>query len=528
MTKCPHCLHTFSALGKHLSRSPPCRLSQYPPPPPLEADLEEDDDAEKDIRVTVAHGLAKLLVRHGCHHTAVQEMIAMTNDVLAVAQSNILSEVRRLPGSSSIVARIETIIAERLKLYEGLDTPHKQMKFIKKIFGPKYVEPSLLFLGERTYTFEDEEGTIHTYKEQEAHAVTFDLVAESMRVMEASDIAYQHVVDTSSRWRVGTRNLPKPTALADITDGTNFLEHPLLVDPEDDDVLIIALMLSADAVETCNPVGVARGKHKIVGMLFSLLNLPSGMRTRKEYIGTAMLALNDDMKFYGATHLLGGCDSDLEPIAGMEASVGAQLRRYSTPVPVTVRGKQWRLKIVPVLLTADFEAQGLFGFESESAHAHSLCRLCLFNKSVEGAYTKPTDYISKPGRGRGRKRSWPERTAPEVEALMAELRELREQNDAQGAEEFSTRHGIFSSGSPFHSKVTPGFNIVDFRPQDVMHLIGCGLGLRDASEIVHWGVKKVKAFDVPKLNGRLARCAPPSPPVPTHALISLAPFALTA
>jgi hypothetical protein len=111
---------------------------------------------------------------------------------------------------------------------------------------------------------------------------------------------------------------------------------------------------------------------------------------------------------------------------------------------------------------------------------------------------------------------------------MAELRELREQNDAKGAEEFSTKHGIFSSESPFHSKVTPGFNIVDFRPQDTMHLIGCGLGLRDASELVHWGVKRVKAFDVPKLNGRLARCAPPSPPVPTHALISLAPFALTA
>ena len=39
---------------------------------------------------------------------------------------------------------------------------------------------------------------------------------------------------------------------------------------------------------------------------------------------------------------------------------------------------------------------------------------------------------------------------------MAELRELREQNDAKGAEEFSTKHGIFSSDSPFHSKVTPG------------------------------------------------------------------------
>ena len=43
---------------------------------------------------------------------------------------------------------------------------------------------------------------------------------------------------------------PPPT----LTVGTNFPEHPLLVDPEDDDVLNIALMPSADVAETCNPI----------------------------------------------------------------------------------------------------------------------------------------------------------------------------------------------------------------------------------------------------------------------------------
>ena len=69
-----------------------------------------------------------------------------------------------------------------------------------------------------------------------------------------------------------------------------------------------------------------------------------------------MLVLEDDLKHYGATFALGGCGDDMEPIAGMEKSVGAQLRRCSRPVPITVRGKAWRVKIVLVNFTADFEA----------------------------------------------------------------------------------------------------------------------------------------------------------------------------
>ena len=51
------------------------------------------------------------------------------------------------------------------------------------------------------------------------------------------------------------------------------------------------------------------------------------------------------------------------------------------------------------------------------------------------------------------KRPWPERTAPAVESLMAELRELREQNDAKGAGGVLHQARIFSSDSPFHLKV---------------------------------------------------------------------------
>ena len=104
-----------------------------------------------------------------------------------------------------------------------------------------------------------------------------------------------------------------------------------------------------------------------------------------------MLVLNDDLKFFGSTMVLGGCDDELEPIAGMESSIGAQLRKYGAvrdQEPIIVRGKPQRVKIVAICFTADFEAQGLFGFETESANGHKLCRCCNFDKCIEGAYSQ--------------------------------------------------------------------------------------------------------------------------------------------
>ena len=77
-------------------------------------------------------------------------------------------------------------------------------------------------------------------------------------------------------------------------------------------------MKAADAVETCSPLGVARGDHKIIATVFTLANLPLEERTRPHFIGTAMLALNDDMVYFGATTVLGGCDDDLQPMGDLD------------------------------------------------------------------------------------------------------------------------------------------------------------------------------------------------------------------
>ena len=138
---------------------------------------------------------------------------------------------------------------------------------------------------------------------------------------------------------------------------------------------------------------------------------------------------------------------------------------------------KWRLKIVPIAFTTDFEAQGTFGFESISAGAHMFCRVCTFNESVDDAYTAATDFLTTPSwtKRRGKRPRvhcpWAERTADEVQRQMEELADL----DETAAKKFSTDTGIFSSTAPLLPEVVPGFNIVTMRPQDIMHLEGCGI-----------------------------------------------------
>ena len=183
-----------------------------------------------------------------------------------------------------------------------------------------------------------------------------------------------------------------------------------------------------------------------------------------------------------------------------------------------VAGVKWRLKIVPIAFTTDFEAQGTFGFESISAGAHMFCRVCTFNESVDDAYTAATDFLTTPSwtKRRGKRPRvhcpWAERTADEVQRQMEELADL----DETAAKKFSTDTGIFSSTAPLLPEVVPGFNIVTMRPQDIMHLEACGILLLEASSIVHRltkvlkvtrGGKSVPKFTVKQLNGWLARCA---------------------
>lgn len=50
------------------------------------------------------------------------------------------------------------------------------------------------------------------------------------------------------------------------------------------------LLLYYDEVEVCNPLGTARGKHKIGAFYYSILNLPSRLRASRSGVQIFALA----------------------------------------------------------------------------------------------------------------------------------------------------------------------------------------------------------------------------------------------
>lgn len=66
----------------------------------------------------------------------------------------------------------------------------------------------------------------------------------------------------------------------DYTDGSVYQNNPFFQDNEKR----LEVILYQDAFEDCNPLGSAKGKHKILGIYMVLVNLKSFNRSRIDKI----------------------------------------------------------------------------------------------------------------------------------------------------------------------------------------------------------------------------------------------------
>lgn len=65
-----------------------------------------------------------------------------------------------------------------------------------------------------------------------------------------------------------TQNVPPPGVLIDVCDGSVFKTNALCMQPG----INLKLILYQDTFEVVNPLGSAKKKHKIVGVVFTLAN----------------------------------------------------------------------------------------------------------------------------------------------------------------------------------------------------------------------------------------------------------------
>ena len=199
------------------------------------------------------------------------------------------------------MAWLRPLVEEKLRIYQNLETVHQQMAFIKRELP--YVEPIPVYLGERASTFVDDSGEEHVFKEKSAYAWSTNIAERVVEIFNNHPEAADQIMAKSNVWAMGTKFLDQePAVINDVTDGTNFLQHPLLWEPETDPkAVIVLLMFGSDEIEPNNQSGVARCVMKLSCVEFNIVNLDPDIRTDFKFISLAAVALTEDVKHFTST-----------------------------------------------------------------------------------------------------------------------------------------------------------------------------------------------------------------------------------
>ncbi|XP_050038254.1 uncharacterized protein [Dermacentor andersoni] len=92
-------------------------------------------------------------------------------------------------------------------------------------------------------------------------------------------------------------HLPNATILTDFRDGTIYKNLMNIIGPSE--INTIFLLLYADEVEICNPLGAKRDTHKLFLVYFSILNIHAAHRSQLKAIHLALVARHEHVTRHG-------------------------------------------------------------------------------------------------------------------------------------------------------------------------------------------------------------------------------------
>lgn len=208
-----------------------------------------------------------------------------------------------------------------------------------------------------------------------------------------------------------------------------------------------------------NPLGFARGKHKLGVFLFSLVNLDASVRTTPGYIQVAGIVLESDVKKFGPLVCFAGVDPQTrQPNPKLWATPSAQLRALhegvqmnlpmnSNPTPVHA----WM-----VLFIADMLAMHKLNPFVESPSAYCPCRECNWDTRCHQAY-KPVGFLRE-----GDSCRWQLYDTDSLEPVLADLRGPGAQNAKKDRMQDMGLNAVDHALSPDYN---PHFRFVEMCPQ---------------------------------------------------------------
>ena len=238
----------------HMQHSPGCMPAELrfdpeePPSPPVAEQLDHGVRVAPSRKKMVAKCLAKLIIKHGVHHTAVASLVGSFTEILGEVGDGLWRDIAatiQLPMHGTRGVLMHEVIKTHLHLFAGLETAKRQLAFIKEMLP--YVEPVSAYLGERPQVYEEADGTVTTFKEKHAVVCNLDIQERLQHLINQTQQG-ANILAASEKICEGTKNWCDAEAIEDVMDASNFREHRGMQEPQPPDTVVVVLQAHADEV----------------------------------------------------------------------------------------------------------------------------------------------------------------------------------------------------------------------------------------------------------------------------------------
>ena len=513
--RCLGCHGHYKSLSHHLARRHDCAaiyaattsLQPSPQSDGLAALRERSDLQRAHVKDQVACDLAELRWEKMVSNQTVD---GVKSSVKGWLQSVEASLVKDLQPCISPTAGIDVaaLLHERLGIFSDIETARLERNYYQGKLGSAYVEPVRRVLGSHVESVKDSEGKVHSSKTVIDVCWDIPLIAQLQALIDNDPGAWKAIQSASTRW--SSPKSAKQGLISDIEFGKVMLLHEklgaksgVLYNAEGEEMAKTAWQSYNDEVETCNSLGFAAGKHKILGVYTRLINFDPSDRDDLKYTFVNTVCLSSVVKRYGMTAVIGGVDVNYKDLTGAVSSLGGQMRLFDKGVNLSVPQRLCAAsaagyKSQPVggwliYMCADFPAAGACLPFAESVSAGQPCRGCNWQRLSRRAFN-PSSFVEK---GAGIANSWHLHTLDEVHQKITAVAKVK----AVGARHTAMRaDGLYKLAYTLHPQVFPWFNGMTMCPQDVMHCeFSSGIANSELAALIYLLVR-MREFTVEQLN----------------------------
>lgn len=164
------------------------------------------------------------------------------------------------------------------------------------------------------------------------------------------------LLDKSVQQQLASKCTSADGFLCDIGDGNLFRESDFFKSREN----TIQLLIFQDAFEVANPLGSARKRHKILGMYYTLANLPPQARSKVHSIQLLLLCYEATLQKVGQNAVMKALVSDLKDLEKNGINVDGTTYRWG----------------VAAFLGDNLGSHGVGGFVESFSKSKYFCRFC--------------------------------------------------------------------------------------------------------------------------------------------------------